>query len=431
MSVAALFIISLALSLILGFTTKVNTGWYAMAFAFINGVFIHNFSVKEVAAMWPIYLFLMLFIITLFYGFAISNGTLVKVSEMLIYKSRNHPAFLPIVLFLICMFFAGTGAGAPAVFAFLSPVVMSVAIRSQISRVLAVILILTGATIGSQLPFSVGGIVVKQVAENIGYAGQGSAIALNTWISCFVSMTLFFFIAYIILKGYKTPKVEMQKPEPFTNVQKKNLCIITLVMIAIIVPALLKTIFPNISAFVHLANFCDATVCCAIGIILCSLFKVGKENDAIQKIPFGIIIMISSMGMLIQIAIDGGLVDMLSGWVAENVNSTLAPYMLTLSSSIMSFFCATLGVVIPTLSLLVPSLAAATGLSPILLFTMVCVPGLYTGCSPFSTAGGMALAGLDDDMERDKLFKKLLVLPFICAVYIWICVALGIFRVWI
>ncbi|MDO4280459.1 MAG: hypothetical protein Q4C56_02405 [Peptococcaceae bacterium] len=431
MSAAALFVISLVLSLVLGFTTKVNTGWYALAFAFINGVFIYGFSVKEVAAMWPIYLFLMLFIITLFYGFAISNGTLLKVSELLIYKSRNHPAFLPIVLFLICIFFAGTGAGAPAVFAFLSPVIMAVCIRSQISRVLATILILTGATIGSQLPFSVGGIVIKQVSENIGYADQGGVIAMNVWINCLISMSIFFLAAYIILKGYKTPKVDIDEPEPFTNVQKKNLYIIVLVMAGIILPALLKTILPSSAAIGLIAKFCDSTVCCAIGIILCCLLKVGNEKEAIHKVPFNIIIMICAMGMLIQIAITGGLVDLLSEWVADNVNSTFAPYMLTLSASIMSFFAATLGVVIPTLSLLVPSLATATGLSPILLFTMVAIPGLYTGCSPFSTAGGMALAGLDDDKERDKLFKKLLILPFICAIYIWFCVAVGIFRVWI
>ena len=46
--------------------------------------------------------------------------------------------------------------------------------------------------------------------------------------------------------------------------------------------------------------------------------------------------------------------------------------------------------------------------------TLVSLPGLYTGCSPFSTCGAMALAGLDDDKERDKLFKKLLILPIIC-----------------
>ena len=387
-------------------------------------------AVKKIAATWPIYMFLMLFIVTLFYGFALSNGTLIKTAEKIIYKSRNYPAALPFVLFFICMLFAGTGAGAPAAFAFLSPLVMVVCVRSQISRVLATILIFTGATIGSQLPFSVGGIVVQQVAENMGYAGQGLAISINVWMNCLVSMTLFFVVAYILLKGWKTSVVQIEEPAPYSDLQKKNLWIILFVMIFIIVPMLLKMCFPEVAFLTKLASLCDVTVVSAVGIILCLLFKVGKEVDAIHKVPFSIIIMICSMGMLINIAINGGLVELLSDWITANINSTFAPYMLTLTASIMSFFAATLGVVIPTLSLLVPSLVATTGLSPILLFTLVSLPGLYTGCSPFSTCGAMALAGLDDDKERDKLFKKLLILPIICAIYMWICLALGIFRVW-
>ena len=92
MSAATLFLISLVLSLVLGFSTKVNTGYYAMAFAFLNGVFIYDMAVKKIATTWPIYMFLMLFIVTLFYGFAISNGTLIKTAEKIIYKSRNYPA---------------------------------------------------------------------------------------------------------------------------------------------------------------------------------------------------------------------------------------------------------------------------------------------------------------------------------------------------
>lgn len=193
-----------------------------------------------------------------------------------------------------------------------------------------------------------------------------------------------------------------------------------------------ENVFLTSCFFNKTGSLCDVTVVSAVGIILCLLFKVGKEVDVIHKVPFSITIMICSMGMLINIAINGGLVELLSDWITANINSsTFAPYMLTLTaSSIISFFAATLGVVIPTLSLLVPSLVATTGLSPILLFTLVSLPGLYTGCSPFSTCGAMALAGLDDDKERDKLFKKLLILPIICAVYMWICLALGIFRVW-
>ena len=60
MNAATLFLISLILSLVLGFTTKVNTGYYAMAFAFLNGVFIYDMAVKKIAATWPIYCYAVL-----------------------------------------------------------------------------------------------------------------------------------------------------------------------------------------------------------------------------------------------------------------------------------------------------------------------------------------------------------------------------------
>ncbi len=125
-----------------------------------------------------------------------------------------------------------------------------------------------------------------------------------------------------------------------------------------------ENVFLTSCFFNKTGSLCDVTVVSAVGIILCLLFKVGKEVDVIHKVPFSIIIMICSMGMLINIAINGGLVELLSDWITANINSsTFAPYMLTLTaSSIISFFAATLGVVIPTLSLLMPSLVTTTGL---------------------------------------------------------------------
>lgn len=431
MSPELLFALSLVLALVLGFTTKVNTGYFAIMLAFINGVFVYGFAVKKIATMWPIYLFLMLFIVTLFYGFAIANGTLVKVAEKIIYKSRNHPAALPFVLFFICMFFAGTGAGAPATFAFISPLVMTVCIRSQISRVLAVVLIFTGATIGSQFPFSVGGMIVAQVADSTVSPGMGQIYCLNVLANCFVSMTIFFLVSYFVLKGYKTPVVAIDKPDPFTPIQKKTLYIILTVLIFIIVPAVLKEFFPGVKPIMSLAKLCDVTVVCAFGIILCLLFRVGNEKEAVSKIPFAIIIMVCSMGMLISLAVQAGLVQNISNWVSANVTSAAAPFILLTAAGIMSFFAATLGVVIPTLALLVPSLADATGVSTVLLYSLIAVAGFYTGSSPFSTCGAMALAGINDEQESNRLFKKLLLLPVASMIFLWISLATGLLRVWI
>lgn len=431
MSPELLFALSLVLALVLGFVTKVNTGYYAILLAFINGVFVYGFAVKKIAGMWPIYLFLMLFIVTLFYGFAIANGTLVKVAEKIIYKSRNHPAALPFVLFFICMFFAGTGAGAPATFAFISPLVMTVCIRSGISRVLAVVLIFTGATIGSQFPFSVGGIIVAQVAESTVSPGMGSVYCLNVLANAFVSMTIFFLISYFILKGYKTPNVAIKEPAPFNAVQRKTLWIVLVVLCLIILPAVGKALLPGVSFIAALAKFCDVTVICAFGIILCLFFRVGNEKEAVSKIPFAIIIMVCSMGMLIELAVTAGLVDNLSAWVSRNVTSSVAPYILLSAAGIMSFFAATLGVVIPTLALLVPALADSTGVSTVLLFTLIAIGGFYTGSSPFSTCGAMALAGINDEQESQRLFKKLLLLPVASMIYLLTCLALGVLRVWV
>lgn len=431
MSVEMLFLISLILALCLGYMFKVNVGYFALSFAFINGVFVYGLSVKKVAGMWPIYLFLMLFIVTAFYGFAISNGTLVKVAEKIIYRNRNRPALIPFVLFFICMLFAGTGAGAPAAFAFLSPLVMTICVKSQISRVLATVLIFCGATIGSQFPFSIGGMIVQQVAENSGFQNEGMAVCMNVLMNCIVTMVIFFIITYFATGGHKTRKVIIDSPEDFTPVQRTTLWIVAFVFLFTVAPAIARVFLPEAPVIKTLAKFCDVTVICTIGIILCSIFKVAREKEAIAKVPFPIIIMICSMGTLIGIAVSGGLVNSLSIWVQTNVTSMAAPYFLLAAACTMSFFVATLGVVIPTLALLVAPLAATTGMEPILIFSLISVGGFYTGSSPFSTCGAMALAGLEDQREADILFKKLLFLPVAGLLWLEFCLYTGILRNWL
>ncbi len=47
MSAEMLFLISLVLALVLGFLFKTNIGYFALTFAFVNGVFIYDMSVKK------------------------------------------------------------------------------------------------------------------------------------------------------------------------------------------------------------------------------------------------------------------------------------------------------------------------------------------------------------------------------------------------
>jgi len=74
----------------------------------------------------------------------------------------------------------------------------------------------------------------------------------------------------------------------------------------------------------------------------------------------------------------------------------------------MSFFSSTLGVVCPALYPLVPTLAQATGINPLILFTCIVIGAQSSAISPFSSGGSLILGSCTSEEERTLMFPKLL-----------------------
>ena len=74
----------------------------------------------------------------------------------------------------------------------------------------------------------------------------------------------------------------------------------------------------------------------------------------------------------------------------------------------MSFFSSTLGVVCPALFPLVPTLAGATGMSPLVLFACIVIGAQSSAISPFSSGGSLVLGSCSTEEERNEMFPKLL-----------------------
>lgn len=423
-----LFIAAILISIILGFVLKINIGYIAIAFAFVNGIFFYGYSVKQVVGMWPISLFMMLLMVMLFYGFAIANGTVESLAGHIAYATRKVPFMLPISLWLFCMAIAAAGAGPYAVFAFLSPIVMTIAMKSGMSRILAAVVVISGGSIGGQCPISVGGIVIKNYATISGYEEVASSVALSVFKNAFIGQGLIFLAMYIIYKGYKLSEVQAEKPSPLNRDQKVNLGIIAFVLALTVVPATLALIFPDATFLQVMKGACDVTFTSAIGIVLCLLLKVGKEKEALSRVPWPTILLICGVGVLIQSAVSIGVIDSLSEWIQNSVTGTKAIYLLILTSAVMSFFSSTLGVVVPTLSTLVPVFQGITGMAPGFLFSILTVPALLTGYSPFSSSGAITMTGAPSEEERNRLFKYMLAAPFVLFVYFVLLVAIGIIR---
>jgi len=170
-----------------------------------------------------------------------------------------------------------------------------------------------------------------------------------------------------------------------------------------------KLIMPNNSYISILNRNMDVSFIAIILSIIALCLKLADEKAVIARVPWNTLIMICGVGMLIEIAVAAGTIDLLASWIGTNIPTFFVPVVLTIIAGIMSFFSSTLGVVAPALFPVVPVLAAATGISPMVLFTCIIMGAQSTGgISPFSSGGSLALGSCATEEDRETLFDQLM-----------------------
>src|SRR5699024_12271795 len=132
-------------------------------------------------------------------------------------------------------------------------------------------------------------------------------------------------------------------------------------------------LFTDSSAFEFLNSKVDIFFMAMIFVIISLLLRLGDEKKVIASVPWNTLIMISGVGMLIQVAIEAGVIDQLADWVSTTIPLALIPIIMVVIGMLMSLFASTLGVVAQALFPVVPGIALATGFSPMLLFVCVIV----------------------------------------------------------
>ena len=72
---------AIVICIILGYTTKINIGLFAIAFSYLIGCFGMGLKAYEIIELWPLKIFFVIFAVTLFYNFPLANGALEKLSR--------------------------------------------------------------------------------------------------------------------------------------------------------------------------------------------------------------------------------------------------------------------------------------------------------------------------------------------------------------
>lgn len=402
-------LMALAISIGLGYKTKINIGFFTIAFAYLIGCFGMGLKPSEVIELWPVKIFFIILSVTLFYNFALANGALEKLASHLLYKCRKFPQFLPLAIFFAATIIAGLGAGFYTVLAFMAPITLLLCKKTNMNMVIGGMAANYGALAGANFMTSQSGIIFRSLMENTGISSQ-TAFSYSGGIFVLTLLIPIAVLGIYTLWNRKSNSIviEDQKPEPFDKKQKQSILLIILMVSIVLVFPILHLVFPDAKTISFLNSKIDIAFLAITFSLISLLMKLADEKKVIALVPWGTLIMICGVGMLIALGVKLGIITILSEWLANNVPVWIIPVLLCLISAIMSVFSSTLGVVAPTLFPIVPALAVTSGLNPLVLFICIVVGAQSTAISPFSSGGSLIMASAPADMDKTKFFNQLL-----------------------
>lgn len=405
----ALMLMALAVSIGLGYKTKINIGFFTIAFAYLIGCFGMGLKPSEVIELWPVKIFFIILSVTLFYNFALANGALEKLASHLLYKCRKFPQFLPLAIFFAATIIAGLGAGFYTVLAFMAPITLLLCKKTNMNMIIGGMAANYGALAGANFMTSQSGIIFRSLMENTGISSQ-TAFSYSSGIFVLTLIIPIAVLGIYTLWNRKSNSIviEDQKPESFDKKQKQSIFLIILMMSIVLVFPILHLVLPDVKTISFLNSKIDIAFLAITFSLISLLMKLADEKKVIALVPWGTLIMICGVGMLIALGVKLGIITTLSEWLANNVPVWVIPVLLCLISAIMSVFSSTLGVVAPTLFPIVPALALTSGLNPLVLFICIVVGAQSTAISPFSSGGSLIMASAPADIDKTKFFNQLL-----------------------
>lgn len=416
MNPGLLSLVALVVAIGLGFFRKLNTGIVAIALAVILGKFA-GFSDGDIINGWSTKLFIMLLGVTFLFSLAQTNGTLELFARKIVAIAGKRTALIPIAIYFLCMFLSAIGPGTIPVMALMAPIGMALASELEISPLLIAPIGILGACAGGISPIAPTGIIGLTLA-----AKEGINMGLPYFYNSLIGETLFAAFLYFVLGGYKikTNKVMLRSDLPAFNKDQ----LITMAGIVIMVFVVLITKYNvGLVAFVT-------------GAILLWL-KVADERKSISCIPWGTLILVCGVGVLMNITIKLKGIAMLAQFLGTFMNETTASPIIALTAGIMSWFSSTSGVVMPTLIPTVSALMETLGanVSGLDLVSAITLTSHTAGISPASTGGALALASYAANAhisaaDQNKLFIQMLAVAVGGVLFMSMLAGLGLYRIW-
>lgn len=406
--------------------TNLNVGVMAIVASFIIGTLCMGLSPKTIYGMFNLQLFLQMFGIGFFYGFARSNGTLPLLGEKVIYMTRKVPWATLLCVGILTMLVAGAGTG-PQTITLFTPLVIPLAKALGVPVVLALVAIMFPCQIGVNFATSSGGVVMGGLINGTPFESAKDAIIARNAINVAILEIVCLAVFYIIFKGYKAKTPDIEKPGPFNRNQRITLCLILGAVLLLAGPSIWQTIFGKSVLMTKIKGYMDSGLVYILFGFLCSVFRLGSQQEALRKTPVGMLLTIGGMGMLIGVAKEAGIMELITSLISENLSGVWIGIALMLAGFLLSFVSSGFSVVLPLLFPLVPGLAT-TAAQASFYYSSANIGMTLSTISPFSTQGALCLAALETEEERKTMYLSLIILPFATLILAAVLSFIGVIR---
>ncbi len=421
-----LFLAAILISVLGGKKLKLNAGLIAIGFAFIFGVTITGLGVNGVVNLFSARLFVNMFLVTFFFGYATANGTMLNITKYLFKNFKGAPWLLPLLFFAIPFLMAFAGASTDSILLFLSPIAFSFIISGGLPPILASIL-LWATCAGSWAPWLANYATFSSwFGEAIGMDAAQAGFNKLFVVACVLNIS-FMLISYIVLKGWKVKtSVDILGDTniEITKEQKRTMTIILGVIVLLILPTLIELIIPNPVTGWMKANL-TIQVLCAIGIVLMHLAKAADTNDVIKnQVPWGLIIMICGMAMLMGEANSLGVTDAIRALLESGALpvKAIVPFIAAVCGFLSLFVSG--GVITPLIIALAPALVSyGVSGAAIIVASQMCM--IATSISPYSMGGAICITGCPEK-HSSKVANQQLVLAIMMGVIVTLLAVLGV-----
>lgn len=370
---ALLSLVFLFVAIFLGFVRKMNTGLLCIAFALLLGR-LSGVSDAEIIKGFNASLFLMLLGVTYLFSMAQINGSLDLLAQKVIALAGKRVYLIPVIIYIFSTVLAALGPGSVPTMAIMMVFSMSLAAELKLSPVLLSTLTVLGACAGGLSPLAATGIIGANLCAEFGLTGIENDFLLNG----ILSFSLYAVIVYLLLGGYKLRASADLHSKKVASFNSKQLLTMAGIAVMVLLVMLLRI-------NVGLVSFAVAAVL--------SFLRVSDEAKAIRHIPWNTLLLITGVGVLMQLIIDLGGIKILSAALVSVMSAKTATAVMGLTSGVMSWFSSSSGVVMPTLLPTVPHVAQQLGgVNELELASSITTISHVAAISPLSTGGALALA---------------------------------------